>query len=70
MDEPTSPTSPFVPFAAVNCFDGCGLVEIDHAEYSRQMARPDALWQCPTCGSEASFDDDTYERLQLGDPIG
>lgn len=58
-------------FAAVDCHgdsvDGqepCGLVEISFGEYERQMARPNALWCCPNCGSTATYNDRRSEQLQ------
>ncbi len=63
------------PFAVVRCrgdsIEGqerCGLVELSFAEYERQMARPNALWCCPNCGSTASYDDNRSELLQFGPP--
>jgi hypothetical protein len=56
-------------YAAVICHGNsvpgqspCGRVEIDEAEYSRQMDRPDAFWCCPNCGSTADFDDAYFEN--------
>lgn len=60
-----------IPYAAVFCRGGifdstasCGRVDIDEAEYLRQMDRPDRFWQCPACGSDADYDDDRSEQLQ------
>lgn len=50
------------PYAGIICRQH-GHVDIDHTEYMRQMSRPDALWMCPTCGCDASFDDHRYEEL-------
>lgn len=59
------------PHAAVHCLGGlfdsttsCGRVDIDEAEYTRQMAMPDRLWQCPKCGNDADFDDYRFEQLE------
>lgn len=41
----------------------CGLVGITHDEYRQQMSSPDSLWNCPHCGSTASYQD------HLSDPI-
>jgi hypothetical protein len=47
---------------------GCGGSFLTYEEYSRQMNRPDATWQCPKCGSyDASWDDDNYEE-KMGSP--
>ena len=40
-----------------------GQVFLTKDEYGRQLSRPDALWQCPKCGEEATWDDDHYERM-------
>lgn len=53
-----------VPYAGVFCHRGCGHVDIDEAEYSRQLDRPDVGWRCPRCGDSADFDDERFEELQ------
>ena len=51
-----------VPYAGVSCRLH-GDVDIDKAEYMRQMARPNSLWKCPKCGANAQFNDNRYEEL-------
>lgn len=58
-------------FAVVRCAGDsipgqqpCGPVELSFAEYERQMARPNRGWDCPHCGSSATYDDVRSERLQ------
>jgi hypothetical protein len=65
------------PYAAVRCHGNsvpgvasCGLVDIDHDEYYRQMCQPDSVWCCPNCGSTASFNEDRYDELQSGLDLG
>lgn len=41
----------------------CGLVELTKQQYSAQMQRPHKGWVCPQCGSNATFDDDAFERI-------
>jgi hypothetical protein len=41
---------------AVICND-CGLVELNEAEYERQLNDPDARWHCPMCDAIAKWDD-------------
>ena len=31
-------------------------------EYTEQMCHPDALWACPVCGRQATWDDENYEK--------
>jgi len=47
----------------VNCRN-CGNVVIGYGNYRDQMAKPDDLWYCPSCGGRASFDDKTYEEWE------
>ena len=42
-------------------FTGCGLVELSEQEYTRQMSRPDSLWECPNCQSTAQWSDEVFE---------
>lgn len=44
---------------AVRCRYGCGLQFLTHDDYVAQMCRPDSLWRCPSCGDDASWDDDS-----------
>jgi endogenous inhibitor of DNA gyrase (YacG/DUF329 family) len=41
----------------------CGPIYLTQQEYERQMWLADSLWQCPECGSSATWDDDNYEQL-------
>ena len=50
------------PYAAVLC-PLHGSVDIDEAEYDRQMDRPNSLWVCPKCHNVAQFDDRRFEEL-------
>lgn len=50
------------PYAGIQCRIH-GKVDIDKAEYLRQMYRPDSLWQCPICCTDAQFDDHRFEEL-------
>lgn len=54
------------PFAAVICAEH-GRVDIDQAEYERQLAMPHAMWRCPACGNVASFDEDRFDALHPRD---
>lgn len=64
------------PYAGVICMGhdygvgydpGCGNVDITHAEYIRQVMRPDSRWKCPKCGALAEFDDERYEEINFPD---
>ncbi len=62
--EDPSPESATETFWAVRC--PCTDYHIQYlteAEYSRQMAQPDSLWQCLRCGGPAEWDDENYERI-------
>ena len=48
----------------------CGLVFLTYTEYVKQMNKPNALWRCPNCGSDAQWDDDNYEEWMEGDRNG
>lgn len=50
------------PYAGIIC-PFHGSVDIDFANYSHQMAQPDARWKCPKCGSISDFDDERYEEI-------
>lgn len=55
-------------YAAVVCrgtpeAPGFGNVDLDYDEYMRQMARPNAGWECPRCGEPSDFDDARFEEL-------
>lgn len=52
------------PYAGVIC-PHHGNVDIDQAEYIRQMMRPNMLWVCPKCGTACQFDDERYEELNF-----
>lgn len=58
---------------AVKCYqcepNGDHLVYMDHAEYCRQMMRPDSFWTCPRCGKDAKWSDDNYEKMTPEEPI-
>lgn len=54
----------FVPYAAVIC-PVHNRVEMDKAEYMRQLSDAHSLWKCPKCRLEAQFDDDHFEELHL-----
>lgn len=61
----------FEPYAAVYCrVGGCGLVDMDKAEYQRQMAKPSARWTCPQCGGLARWDDARFEELHPAPDAG
>ena len=36
----------------------CGLVFLTGTQYEQQLDHPNALWKCPKCGAEASWDDE------------
>lgn len=46
----------------VICRYGCGGSFLTEEEYTRQMYRPNSLWQCPRCKGDANWDDDNYEK--------
>lgn len=58
--ESTTPT----PYA-VRCFSsGCNggnLIYLTPQEYSAQLSKPGARWECPRCGQTASWDDANYD---------
>jgi len=41
----------------------CGQVDLTEEQYIAQMERPDSVWACPNCGSNATFDDAAFERI-------
>jgi predicted RNA-binding Zn-ribbon protein involved in translation (DUF1610 family) len=41
-----------------------GLIFLTSHGYNMQMSNPDALWRCPSCGEEGSWDDDNYEAYE------
>lgn len=43
-------------------YPGCGKVYLTEKQYLQQLDRPNQTWRCPACGSEASWDDEHYER--------
>lgn len=45
----------------IGCRGSCGRVHLTEEQYSQQLSRPDALWQCPKCGDDAWWDDAWYE---------
>lgn len=45
---------------AVQCRT-CGLVHLSRHGYLAQMMRPDSRWICPSCGENASWNDDNHE---------
>ena len=51
-----------VPYAGVICRLH-GHIDIEKAEYIKQMADPNARWKCPICRQDAEFDDNRYEEL-------
>lgn len=45
-----------------------GAVFLTEPEYTRQLCKPDNLWQCPECDQPCQWDDDNYEkRTATGD---
>jgi len=50
------------PYAGIIC-PHHGPVDIDEAEYIRQMDRPDERWTCPICRTVSEFDDERFEEL-------
>lgn len=67
VEVPAKMTLPYAVWCRgeVDVYKGCGKVEFGQKEYDRQMARPGATWRCPTCGFEASFDDEHFEAMNL-----
>lgn len=55
---------PLIPYAGVICRQH-GNVDIDKAEYDRQMSNPNSRWKCPRCGSVSEFDDERFEEINL-----
>jgi hypothetical protein len=41
--------------------DGPTLVFLTYKQYEYQLSRPDSKWECPMCGSVASWDDHCRE---------
>lgn len=39
----------------------CGIQPLSHEDYLSQMRRADSKWECPCCGEDASWDDDSLE---------
>lgn len=54
--------NPSAHYAALCCPDH-GLVYIGFSEYVKQLAQPNKLWHCPTCGNVAAFDDEYFDRM-------
>ncbi len=40
----------------------CGTVPLTKPQYERQLFRINVPWYCPSCGIEANFDDETYDK--------
>lgn len=58
-------------FAFVRCYGDsipgqtpCGIVGLTREQYSFQMRRPNRGWDCPNCGSTASYQDRLSEEAQ------
>lgn len=57
------------PYAVIRCHGDsvpgycCGKVNLTEEQYNAQMQRPDSVWACPNCGSNATFDDAAFERI-------
>lgn len=41
---------------------GCGQQFMTEEYYTFQLSSPNATWRCPSCGMEAQWDDDNYEK--------
>lgn len=52
-----TPDSPY----GVICHFNCGKQGLSKQEYQRQMSRPNCGWICPSCHSQAVWDDDRYQ---------
>lgn len=55
-------TPSFIPHAGVICRQH-GAIDIDKADYIRQMYDADSKWKCPICKQNAEFNDARYEEL-------
>lgn len=58
-------------FAFVRChgdsvpgLTSCGIVGLTRKQYCQQMRRPNRGWDCPNCGSTASYQDQLSEEAQ------
>jgi len=65
MDERTKGDA----YAVIRCHGdsvsgySCGKVDLTEDQYIAQMERPNSVWACPNCGSNATFDDRAFERI-------
>lgn len=51
-------------FAFVVCHDYCEIQPLTEAEYNKQLANSNTVWQCPNCGVSADYHDELSERAQ------
>lgn len=51
------------PFKVECKWNGCGAFFLTKEEYKRQMRNDNQGWRCPSCGDDASWDDDNYETM-------